>query len=73
MGFNFRKSFKIGKLFKFNKTKKGGSISVDGPKIGGKKLRFTINNKKKATVSLQGTGISYDTNLDGKKKKSDKK
>lgn len=70
MGFHFRKSFKLGKLFKFNKNKKGGSISVTGPKIGGKKLQFTINNKKKATVSLQGTGISYDADLSGKKKKS---
>jgi hypothetical protein len=39
MGFHFRKSFKIGKLFRFNKNKKGGSISIDGPKIAGKKLR----------------------------------
>lgn len=69
MGFHFKKSFKIGKLFKFNKNKKGGSISVDGPTIAGKKVKFTVNDKKKATVSLQGTGISYDTNLGGKKKK----
>ena len=72
MGFHFTKSFRIGKLFKFNKTKKGGSISVEGPKISGKKVKLTVNNKKKATVSLQGTGISYDTTLDGKKK-TDKK
>ncbi|MBQ9899090.1 MAG: DUF4236 domain-containing protein [Ruminococcus sp.] len=63
MGLNFRKSFKIGNLFRFNKTKKGGSVSV-----GGKKFRLTLNNKKKLTASLPGTGISYDTNLDGKKK-----
>lgn len=69
MGFHFRKSFKIGKLFKFNKNKKGGSITVDGPTIAGKKVKLTVNNKKKATVSLQGTGISYDTNLGEKKKK----
>lgn len=69
MGFHFKKSFKIGKLFKFNKNKKGGSITVDGPTIAGKKVKFTVNDKKKATVSLQDTGISYDTNLGGKKKK----
>jgi hypothetical protein len=69
MGFHFKKSFKIGKLFKFNKNKKGGSITVDGPTIAGKKVKFTVNDKKKATVSLQGTGISYDTNLGEKKKK----
>ena len=73
MGFHFRKSFKIGKLFRFNKNKKGGSISVEGPKIAGKKVKVTVNNKKKATVSLQGTGISYDTDLGGKRKKTDKK
>ncbi|WP_295092345.1 DUF4236 domain-containing protein [Ruminococcus sp.] len=69
MGFHFKKSFKIGKLLKFNKNKKGGSITVDGPTIAGKKVKLTVNDKKKATVSLQGTGISYDTNLGGKKKK----
>jgi hypothetical protein len=76
MGFHFRKSIKIGKLFKFNKNKKGGSVSIEGPKIAGKKVKVTVNNKKKATVSLQGTGISYDTDLNdlsGKKKKTDKK
>ena len=67
MGLNFRKSFKIGKFFKFNKNKKGGSIS-----LGFKKLRLTLNNKKKLTASLPGTGISYDTNLDGKKSGSKK-
>ncbi|MBQ1519709.1 MAG: DUF4236 domain-containing protein [Ruminococcus sp.] len=66
MGFHLRKSIKIGKLFKINKTKKGYSIT-----IGGKNLRFTLNDKKKLTASLPGTGISYDTNLgkkDGSKK-----
>jgi hypothetical protein len=72
MGFHFRKSFKIFSFLKFNKNKKGGSISVEGPKIAGKKVKVTVNNKKKATVSLQGTGISYDTDLGGKKK-TDKK
>ena len=73
MGFHFRKSIKIGKLFRFNKNKKGGSVSIEGPKIAGKKVKVTVNNKKKATVSLQGTGISYDTDLGGKKKKTGKK
>lgn len=70
MGLNFKKSFKIGKFFKFNKNKKGGSVSV-----GGKKVRVTLNDKKKLTASLVGTGISYDTNLGGDKKsgKKDKK
>ncbi len=63
MGFKFTKSFRIGKLFRFNKNKKGASISV-----GGKNVKVTVNDKKKLTASLPGTGISYDTNLGGKKK-----
>ncbi len=62
MGFHFRKSIKLGKLLKINKTKKGFSVTV-----GGKNLKLTLNNKKKLTASLPGTGISYDTNLGGKK------
>ena len=61
MGFHFRKSIKLGKLLKINKTKKGFSVTV-----GGKNLKLTLNNKKKLTASLPGTGISYDTTL-GKK------
>ncbi|MCQ2460422.1 MAG: DUF4236 domain-containing protein [Ruminococcus sp.] len=63
MGLNIRKSIKLGKFLKINKTKKGYSISV-----GGKSFRLTLNDKKKLTASLPGTGVSYDTNLGGKKK-----
>ena len=63
MGFKFTKSIKLGKFFKFNVNKKSKSISV-----GGKKMKVTVNDKKKLTASLPGTGISYDTKLDGKKK-----
>lgn len=62
MGLKIRKSIKIGEFLKINKNKKGASVSV-----GGKKVKLTVNDKKKATVSLPGTGISYDTNLGGKK------
>lgn len=62
MGLHIKKSIKIGNLLRINKTKKGYSVTV-----GGKNLKFTLNNKKKLTASLPGTGISYDTNLDGKK------
>ena len=68
MGFHFKKSFKILSFLNSNKHNKGGSLSIDGPQIAGKKVKVTVNNKKKATVSLQGTGISYDTDLGGKKK-----
>ena len=63
MGLKFAKSLKIGKLFRLNVGKKTKSVSV-----GGKKLRVTINDKKKLTASIPGTGVSYDTKLDGKKK-----
>ena len=61
MGLNIRKSIKLGKFLTINKTKKGISITV-----GGKNLKLTLNDKKKVTASLPGTGISYDTTL-GKK------
>lgn len=66
MGLHFRKSFKIGKFLKINANKSGPSVT-----IGGKKLKFTFNEKK-VTASLPGTGISYDAKLDGKKKKDKK-
>lgn len=62
MGLHITKSIKIGKLLKINKTKKGYSVTV-----GGKNIKFTLNNKKKLTTSIPGTGISYDTTLGGKK------
>lgn len=61
MGLHIKKSIKLGDFLKINKNKKGASVSV-----GGKKLKVTVNDKKKVTASLPGTGISYDTNL-GKK------
>ena len=68
MGFHLRKSIKLGKLLKINKTKKGYSVTV-----GGKNIKFTLNDKKKLTASLPGTGISYDTNLGKKDDKKDSK
>lgn len=64
MGLNIRKSIKLGKFLKINKTKKGISVT-----IGGKSFKLTLNDKKKVTASLPGTGISYDTTLgkNGKK------
>ena len=62
VGLHIRKSIKLGKLLKINKTKKGVSVTV-----GGKNFKLTLNDKKKLTASLPGTGISYDTNLGGKK------
>ncbi|MBQ6182225.1 MAG: DUF4236 domain-containing protein [Ruminococcus sp.] len=63
MGFKFTKSIKLGKLFRLNVNKKSKSVTV-----GGKKLKVTLNDKKKVTASIPGTGISYDTKIDGKKK-----
>ncbi|HBB72513.1 MAG TPA: DUF4236 domain-containing protein [Ruminococcus sp.] len=67
MGFKLTKSIKLGKFLRINKTKKGYSVSVLG-----KNLKLTLNNKKKLTASIPGTGISYDTNLGGKGKKDKK-
>ncbi len=62
MGFKFTKCIKLGKLFKLNFHKKSKSVT-----IGCKKLKVTLNDKKKLTATLPGTGISYDTKIDGKK------
>lgn len=60
MGFNFRKSIKIGKNIKLNISKSGVSTSV---KVG----NVTHNSKRGTTVNL-GHGLSYHFG----KKKSDK-
>lgn len=63
MGFNFRKSIKIGKHIRLNVGKNGVGVSV-----GGKVLRLNRSAKGKtsATVRIPGTGISYTHDLDKK-------
>ncbi|WP_455542395.1 DUF4236 domain-containing protein [Intestinibacter sp.] len=51
MGFNIRKSIKLGKNLKLNISKSGVSTSV---KVG----NVTVNSKRGTTVNL-GHGISY--------------
>lgn len=67
MGFRFRKSVKIAKGVKLNFGKKSVGISV-----GGKGAHFSVNSKgrKSATIGIPGTGVSYTTNLNRKKKTS---
>lgn len=64
MGFNFRKSFRIGKLFRVNIGKSGASVSV-----GGKGFRQSISTSGNArtTFSIPGTGLSYSKTLSAKK------
>ena len=63
MGFNFRKSIKLGKFLRLNLSKNGVGVSV-----GGKVLRLNRSAKGKtsATVRIPGTGISYTHDLDKK-------
>ena len=63
MGFNFRKSIKIGKHIRLNVGKNGVGVSV-----GGKVLRLnrSATGKTSATVRIPGTGISYTHDLDKK-------
>ena len=72
MGFQFRKSIKIGKHLKINLSKSGIGFSWG---VKGFRLSRSASGKTKATVSIPGTGISYSTPLDGKKtaKKTTKK
>lgn len=64
MGFNFRKSIKLGKLFKLNVSKSGASVS-----FGGKGFRQSIGTSGNArtTFSLPGTGLSYSKTINAKK------
>lgn len=64
MGFNFRKSIKLGKLFKLNLSKSGASVS-----FGGKGFRQSIGTSGNArtTFSLPGTGLSYSKTINAKK------
>lgn len=65
MGFNFRKSFRIGKFLRINLSKSGIGWSV-----GRKGVRYThsATGRRGATLSLPGTGLSYTVPL-GKQKK----
>lgn len=58
MGFNFRKSKKIGKNGRITFSKSGTSVSH-----GNKWMRTTYNSKgqKTTTYKIPGTGISYST------------
>ena len=61
MGFQFRKSINIGPLrINFSKSGVGFSLGVKGFRV-----TRTAKGKKKATVSLPGTGLSYVQDLDG--------
>ena len=65
MGFRFRKSVKIAPGVRMNFGKKGVGMS-----FGVKGARVSVNSsgRSRATVGIPGTGISYSTSLNGKKK-----
>lgn len=67
MGLRFRKSIKLGKLFKLNLSKSGVGVST-----GIKGLRFGISPKgrKTFTAGIPGTGIYYQKTFGSGKKKS---
>ena len=69
MGFNFRKTIRLGKFLRLNIGKNGVGVSV-----GGKALRLNRSAKGKtsATVRIPGTGLSYTQDLDDLKKKDSK-
>lgn len=67
MGLKFRKSIKLSKGVKLNLNKKSVGVSV-----GGKGAHLSVNSKgrKSATVGIPGTGLSYTTSSQSKKKSS---
>lgn len=66
MGLRFRKSILVGKHSRVNLSKSGVGFST-----GVKGLRFTrtASGKNRVTASIPGTGISYQKDLGGGKKK----
>ncbi|GEM_PF-2957113 len=66
MGFNFRKSFNLGKGFKTTVSKSGVGYSW-GTK--GFRITKTAKGDIKNTFSIPGTGISYTQNVGSKKGK----
>lgn len=70
MGFRFRKSFNIGPLrINLSKSGVGFSVGTKGFRVG-----RSAKGKTSATVSIPGTGLSYQQDLSPKKsKKASKK
>ena len=74
MGLKYRKSINIGPLrINFSKSGVGFSMGVKGFRVG-----RSATGKTKATVSLPGTGLSYEQDLTelvepDKRKKTTKK
>lgn len=66
MGFNFRKTIRIGKWLRLNLSKNGIGVSF-GNKYA--RVNRSAKGKTSATISLPGTGLSYTHDLDGKEKK----
>ncbi len=66
MGFNFRKSIKLGGGLRLNVSKKGVGLSA-----GGKGFRVGVGPRgTRVTASIPGTGISYSTSLGSSRKTS---
>ncbi len=65
MGFRFRKSIHLGAGIRINLSKRGVGAS-----IGTKGARYTVGpTGRRATFTLPGTGLSYQTKTRGSKRK----
>lgn len=69
MGFRFRKSIKAGPL-RINLSKSGIGYSFG---VKGARISRSATGRKRATLSIPGTGLSYSKSLSHKRKKSGKK
>ena len=67
MGWRFRKSVKIAPGVRVNFGKKSTSVSVGGK---GYRKTFSSTGKTTTTVGIPGTGLSYSTTENTKKKQS---
>lgn len=67
MGFRFRKSVKLAPGVKLNIGKRGASISGG---VKGARVSVHSSGRTTTTVGIPGTGLSYQTQTGGTKKKS---
>ena len=69
MGFRFRKSIKAGPL-RINLSKSGIGYSFG---VKGARISHSATGRKRATFNILGTGLSYSTSLNHRRKKSTKR
>ena len=66
MGFNYRKSIRVGKSGRINLSKSGVGFSFAAGLL---RLTKTAKGNKRLTMNIPGTGINYTKGIGNKKKR----